>query len=97
MAVASETPAVKVFKNKVMDATLFNIGPLAITGSTLLGSLIVTRVARDIYISDKYTKREKKYGVKWEYKDDKTHCVVCKAKFATIGMRKEQQKHHCRM
>jgi hypothetical protein len=34
----------------------------------------------------RYADREKKYGVKWQYKKDVAACILCTTKFPTIAL-----------
>jgi hypothetical protein len=87
----------KYLRDNVLNYTLYSIGPINITPARIITAMVLTKTAADIYISAKYANREKKYGVKWEYKKDAFDCRLCFSKFPTIAVRKEHQKHHCRM
>jgi hypothetical protein len=87
----------KTFRDKVLNYTLYTIGPVNITPARVITAMVVTKTCHDLYIAAKYADREKKYGIKWQYKKDVFFCGICQTKFPTIAMRKELQKHHCRM
>jgi hypothetical protein len=50
-----------------------------------------------MYYEFRYLRKERKYGVTWQYKSASPHCGCCGSKFATIALRKSQAKKHCRM
>mmetsp|Transcript_9810 Transcript_9810/g.11903 ORF Transcript_9810/g.11903 Transcript_9810/m.11903 type:complete len:1045 (+) Transcript_9810:1413-4547(+) len=87
----------KYLRDNVLNYNLYSIGPINITPARIILAMVVTKTAHDVYISAKYANREKKYGIKWQYKKDVFHCNICESKFPTIAVRKEHQKHHCRM